>query len=217
MHRVGLFGRRSHAAGETARRRRHLNADSGWALTTLTGLLRPRFASTSRAILVVDGAVAHLRRRRGLGRQAVEELGRFGDELLHPLIDDVSSCSVTSTARILRISPYSEAHSTLRSISVGLLLRQLGDLGRIVEVGEEKLCVELGFQPGPVHVRALRDQVVEHDQEAAVERVEVLAARGAARQPALRDLFVAVGPEITAASSLPARKFVVMTSMFWLR
>ena len=30
-------------------------------------------------------------------------------------------------------------------------------------------------------------------------------------------IFDAVGSQIAAASSLPARKFVVMTSMFWLR
>ena len=41
-----------------------------------------------------------------------------------------------------------------------------------------------------------------------------LAARLA--MPALT-IFDAVGSQMAAASSLPARKFVVMTSMFWFR
>ena len=57
---------------------------------------------------------------------------------------------------------------------------------------------------------------LQHDQEAAVVRLKSspLAARRAS--PLLHDL-VAVGSQITAASSLPARKLVVITSMFWLR
>ncbi len=93
-----------------------------------------------------------------------------------------------SAPGILRILSVQRSPQDLSVDLLGLLLRQLGDLGRIVGIGKEKLGVEFGLEPGPVHVRALRDQVVEHDQEAPVERVKILAARGAARQPGLHDL-----------------------------
>ena len=94
--------------------------------------------------------------------------------------------------------------------------RHLGDVHRILRVGEIKLGIELGFEPGLDDVGPLFDQRLRHHHEAAVELVDGGAGRDLAGELSWmrRD---AVGSQITAASSFLARKPLVITSMLWLR
>ena len=58
----------------------------------------------------------------------------------------------------------------------GLGLRHRGDRIRICRIGQEQLRIELGFEPGTMHVRTAFDQVVAHDQETSVAFVKGFAA-----------------------------------------